>query len=264
MSTAFKVFRAGLLLSILIWLLFYTKMQKIKSRSWSTPLEVVIYPMNSEHSPIVDRYIDQLSHATFEEINQFFSQQAKDHGLFIKNPIKVQLGSSIADVPPPTPDPSAHFIKIAWWSVQFRYWAYVHTPDDKSNLHRVRVFVNYHEAQENTRLKHSLGLDNGLLSIVHAFALTDQNQQNNIVVAHELLHTVGATDKYSADNQPVYPDGYANPTKQPLFPQFRAEIMSGKIPSSRMQSTMAESLQYCVINEKTAKEINWITVTQSD
>jgi len=40
-----------------------------------------------------------------------------------------------------------------------------------------------------------------------------------VVIAHELLHTVGATDKYDpATNESSLPEGYAEPDKIPLFP----------------------------------------------
>lgn len=116
----------------------------------------------------------------------------------------------------------------------------------------------YHEATEDKQLKHSLGLDKGLLSIVHAFASKDQEAQNNIVIAHEFLHTVGALDKYDNNNQPIFPEGYAEPNKHPLFPQSQAEIMAGKIPLSKIDYQMADSLKDCIIGRKTVKEINWL------
>jgi hypothetical protein len=69
---------------------------------------------------------------------------------------------------------------------------------------------------------------------------------------------VGATDKYDAHGEPVFPDGYAEPDKQPLFPQKFAEIMSAHIPKSQTESWMAENLTNCVIGTKTATEINWL------
>ena len=254
----FKIFRIIILLMIFVGLAFYSKTQKLKSRSWVQPLEIVIYPMNNEHNQIVEDYITQLDHSVFKEIDQFFKDEGKHYSLTIEQPTTTQLGSIIQNYPPTFPAAPANFIETAWWSIKFRYWAYKNTPDDKSNLHRVRIFVHYHEALDHVRLQHSLGLGKGLLSIVHAFASKDQEQQNNIIIAHEFLHTVGAMDKYDANNQPVFPDGYAEPDKQPLFPQFQAEIMSGKIPSSNSRSKMAESLKYCLIGEKTAEEINWL------
>jgi hypothetical protein len=74
--------------------------------------------------------------------------------------------------------------------------------------------------------------------VVNAFADSDHEGSNNVVIAHELLHTLGATDKYDPiGNQPLYPDGYANPQASPRLPQRRAEIMAGRIPISE---TVAE------------------------
>jgi hypothetical protein len=244
---------------IFVGLAFYTKTQKLKSRSWVQPLEIVIYPMNSEHNPFVEEYISQLDSSIFKEIVQFFKDEAEHYTLTIEHPITTHLGSIIRNYPPAVPASPTSLIETVLWSIKFRYWAYKNTPDDNSNLHRARIFVYYHKAIENTRLQHSLGLANGLLSIVHAFASTSQEQQNNIVIAHEFLHTVGATDKYNANSQPIFPDGYAEPDKQPLFPQLQAEIMSGKIPTSYTQSKMAESLKHCIIGDKTATEINWLS-----
>jgi len=115
-----------------------------------------------------------------------------------------------------------------------------------------------HEAVQGRSLQHSLGLDKGLTAVIHAFASIDQDQQNNIVIAHELLHTVGATDKYAADNSALFSTGYADPEQSPLYPQTKAEIMVSRIPLSETGMRMADSLSECVIGEQTAKEINWL------
>ena len=52
-----------------------------------------------------------------------------------------------------------------------------------------------------------------------------------MVIAHELLHTLGASDKYDPQSlAPIFPDGYAEPDRQPSHPQRMAEIMAGRIP----------------------------------
>ena len=56
---------------------------------------------------------------------------------------------------------------------------------------------------------------------------------DDMVIAHELLHTLGATDKYDLrTNQPAHPDGFAEPDREPLYPQSFAELMGGRIPVS--------------------------------
>ena len=83
--------------------------------------------------------------------------------------------------------------------------------------------------------------------------------QNNMVMLHELLHTLGATDKYDLrTDQPLYPDGYAQPELQPRLPQKKAEIMAGRIPLSEHHAEMPERLADVVIGPKTAREIGWI------
>ncbi len=264
MRTLFRIFRIIFLLLIFASLAFYAKTQKLKSRAWSEPLRIVIYPINGEQSPVVEEYINQLESADFKEIDRFFQNEAKYYDLDIQQPTATSLGAIMREHPPVSPTPGSSIIRIVWWAIKFRYWAFTNTPDNESNHHRVRVFVHYHETEEGKRLQHSLGLDKGLLAIVHAFASTEQQQQNNIVIAHELLHTVGASDKYNANNQPVFPDGYAEPDKSPLFPQSQAEIMAAQIPLSNNQSVMAESLSQCIIGEKTAMEINWIQIKTQD
>ena len=256
----FKIIRVLTLLFIFIAVAFYTKTQKINSRSWSKPLQVVIYPMNGDGSPMVEEYISQLDTATYKEIDQFFHSEAKHRSLSIQYPTTTRLGDIVTNHPPLAPLPDAGFAKIAWWSIKLRYWAFRNTPDDDSNFQRIRAFVFYHTPEENKRLKHSLGLDKGLLIIAHTFASAEQAQHSNIIIAHELLHTIGASDKYDSNIQPIFPDGYANPDKSPLHPQFMAEIMAVKIPSSTVKSEMAKNLKHCVIGEKTAREINWIKV----
>ena len=93
---------------------------------------------------------------------------------------------------------------------------------------------------------------------MNLFASNKQTAQNKIVLAHELLHAFGATDKYDlATGQPIFPVGYAEPQRQPLFPQSKAELMAGHIPTSQTQSKMPEDLADTVVNDITAIEVGW-------
>lgn len=77
-------------------------------------------------------------------------------------------------------------------------------------------------------------------------------------MAHELLHTLGATDKYDlATNLPIYPAGYANPDAQPLHPQNAAELMAGRIALKESKAEMPISLSGTVVGLTTAAEIGW-------
>ena len=61
---------------------------------------------------------------------------------------------------------------------------------------------------------------------------------------------------------PVYPDGYAEPEREPLYPQEAAEIMACRIPLSEVKAEMPEDLFHTVIGGKTAQEIKWTKENQ--
>ena len=96
-----------------------------------------------------------------------------------------------------------------------------------------------------------------MIGIINAFADKSYRGSNQVVITHELMHTLGATDKYGANNMPAYPAGYAEPYRVPLYPQRAAEIMGGRIPLSAQKARMPVSLDEAVIGVQTAAEINW-------
>lgn len=253
----FKNLRILILIVILGAVLLYTQDQRLVTQGWYKPLEVVIFPINADASNTVEKYIEKLSTKSFSDIDKFIKRESQKYDVVSSTPTITTLGKSVATLPPKPPGQSANILSIAFWSMKLRWWAMHNTPDDLSNKHRVRIFVLYHEDKPNLKLEHSLGLQKGLLGIVHAFAGDQQAKQNNIVVAHELLHTVGASDKYDATGNPVPPDGLGEPTRKPLYPQRRAEIMAGTVATSINEAHMAKSLKSCVIGNKTADEIGW-------
>lgn len=260
---SFRNFRILLLIAILATVAIYSKTQLLRSTAWLEPMQVSIYPINGDNSPKTARYIQGLSHGSFSDIDQFMQRESKKFNLLEEQPTRTTLGSEVMASPPPPPEiESKNTLSTMLWSLKLRYWAWKNTPDNRSNLNRVRIFVLYYQPNDEQPLAHSLGIQKGLIGVVHAFASKKQQPQNNIVIAHELLHTVGASDKYDNNNQPIFPDGYAEPNRNPRYPQYRAEIMSGRIPTSLTRSQMAKSLKRCVVGLKTAREINWVIATR--
>ena len=138
-----------------------------------------------------------------------------------------------------------------------RWWAYRNTHTQGPGGH-VKMFVLYFDPEQNAILNHSTGLQQGLIGRVNVFAARNMSKQNNVIIAHEFLHTLGATDKYEAgSNRPIFPDGYAEPDLKPLLPQRFAEIMAGRTPISDVTAETPHSLDSALIGNKTALEINW-------
>ena len=93
-------------------------------------------------------------------------------------------------------------------------------------------------------------------SRANAYASRRHAGANNVIIAHEFLHTLGATDKYDpGTGMPAYPLGYADPSREPRYPQTHAEIMGGRIPLAEDDAVIPKSLRYAVIGPQTATEI---------
>ncbi len=251
----FQGFRIFLLFGFLLCAVVYTVHQLMYSRNWHVPLEVVIYPIDTDGHERTKDYIDNLSTRHFRDIEQWFVRESRRYEMINPNPVSVTLGKRIDVLPPDLPD-SNNPVSNMLWGVRLRWWAYRNTPDEQSNLSRVRVFVLYHDISAGV-LPSSLGLQRGLLGLINVYAVTKYDSRNNVVIAHEILHTVGAVDKYRSDGNPMFPLGYANPDRVPLYPQRSAEIMAGRIPTSRFRSHMAKNLKSTIISPQTAREINW-------
>ncbi|MFK8068122.1 MAG: hypothetical protein AB8D52_07745 [Gammaproteobacteria bacterium] len=254
----FKTIRVLFLLIILLIVALYTSEQKRASTSWYKTLEIVIYPINAENNKVIGNYIDRLKDNNFALIDKFIAEQSSKYNLILSKPTKTRLGKEITILPPIAPKPDSGILSNISWSIKFRYWAWKNTPDDQSNLRRARIFVLYHQVSDGRQLAHSYGLNKGLLGYVNAFASKEQQGQNNIVIAHEFLHTLGASDKYGLNGEPIFPSGFASPNKENPYDQNKAEIMAGRIPVSATASKMPKSLKWCVIGKETAMEINWI------
>lgn len=78
-----------------------------------------------------------------------------------------------------------------------------------------------------------------------------------IVVAHELMHTLGASDKYDADGHTHIPEGLAEPNLTPLYPQRFAEVMSRNRPVAAGREVVPTSIDELAVGLATAYEIGW-------
>ncbi len=144
------------------------------------------------------------------------------------------------------------------WSLRLRYYRSQAVGRISRSRPQIALFLVYHDPARAPVLPHSVGLQRGLTGVVHLFATRSQEGQNAIVTAHELLHTFGASDKYSGLGSPLYPQGYAEPLRLPRYPQRYAEIMAGRVPLSPDRQEMPDELSQTLVGPATALEIGWI------
>ena len=254
---SFKKLRVTILLLILAIVALDSWLTTVRSTSWDHPLWVVVYPINGDGSSEAEAYIRTLTTTDFSDVEQFITDEVQRYQLPIKDPVDVRIGPIVKALPP-LPPTDRDIWKTMFWSLQLRYWSIVKDSYDGPRPN-IRIFVLYHKAEDNKVLQHSIGLQKGMISVVHAFAADKLATRNNVVIAHEMLHTLGATDKYDLSNgQPIYPDGYGDPEQQPRLPQQRAEIMGGRIAISETEAEMPKSLKQTLIGSMTAREIGWL------
>jgi hypothetical protein len=253
----FRALRIVLLLFVLVVVAGGAFLARERSTAWERPLRVVVFPIDADASPATDAYVRALSRDTFRPIADFFREEAQRYGLTIRDPVDVFVAAPVASLPPAVPV-GGNVGQVMLWSLQLRFWAWRHAAYD-GPAPDVRMFVLYHDPERVTRVPHSLGLQKGLIGVVYAFASRSQAAQNNVVIAHELLHTLGATDKYDPHtNQPLHPAGYAEPDRQPLLPQRFAELMAGRVPLAPDEAEMPAGLEQVLVGEETAREIRWL------
>ncbi len=252
----FKTFRIIILLFILALVALGTWRAKTHSVEWKYTLPVNIYLINGDGSAVAADYLRSLTVEDFKPIEKFMRDEATRYGRSTSASVEMKLGGKI-EARPPEPPHNGSALEVIEWSLKMRWWAY-RIADTIGPGPQVKMFLLYFDPAQSPRLAHSTGLQKGLIGRVNVFASRAMAKQNNVVIAHEFLHTLGATDKYDlATNQPLYPDGYADPELKPLLPQRYAELMAGRTPLSQTEAATPASLDEVLIGSKTAQEINW-------
>ena len=259
----FRKFRILILLLILATVGLGAWRANSRLAAWEHTIHVAVYPIAGDDSPATSRFVGKLGSDDFAEIAQWLQEQSDRHGRTVLQSVAIRVAPPIAARPPPAPR-QASLLDAVMWSLQMRWWASRHDRIDGPKPH-IRLFVLFHDPERTNRLLHSTGLSKGQIGVIHAFASRQQRQQNAVVIAHELLHTFGASDKYDlATGQPIWPQGYAEPERTPRFPQRIAEIMGGRVPIDEQQSEIPTSLADAVIGIETAKEIDLLRVACVD
>lgn len=247
--------RILLLLAVLFVVAMNTWLAKVRSTDWHSSLWVVLYPVNGDGSSTTTDYIRQLQESDFEDVEAFFAEEGYRYGIATDRPVTLKLGPEVKALPP-SPPRQGSMLEVMLWSLKLRYWAWRNNAFDGPA--DAQLYLVYHDPERQQTLAHSTGLEKGLVGIVNLFADAHMQAPNHVILAHEFLHLVGATDKYDfATNLPRYPEGYAEPLRQPRYPQRFGELMGGRIPLSANHARIPDSLNEMLVGETTAIEINW-------
>lgn len=255
----FKRIRIAILLYVLLFVAVSTYLTSTRSTDWDQPLWVNVYvaPNVAGRADAADaaRFVDVHELATIEA---FFAAQARAYGVGIERPFRFHFAGSLAEPLPALPDAQS-FLGAMAWSLAMRWRATKLDWLDDEPTPDIVLFLVVHPETEGTTIERSVALRKGLIAVANIFAGGASIGSNRVVIAHELLHTLGATDKYDLrTNLPLDPLGYADPGRVPRYPQVRAELMAGRIPLSADKARTPRNLDEVVIGAATALEIGWL------
>jgi len=251
-----RALRISFLLFVLVVVAIGAWLDRHITTSWEHTVWVGLYPVDADGSEPVQRYIAGLRGQDVAIVATFINREAARHGIALAEPVHVRLYAPLGERPPDL-SPEAGPLGRALWSLKLRAYRWRALRQGGNPRPQVALFLMYHDPARAAVMPDSLGLQAGLMGVAHLFATTRQDGQNAIVIAHELLHVFGATDKYNADDSPAFPDGYAEPALSPLLPQRYAELMAGRIPLASDRAEMPDSLDQVLIGARSAREVGW-------
>jgi len=253
-----KRIRVGVLLLILLVVASDAWVDRQRTTSWQQMVWVGIYPIAADASEATARYVAALRRGQFSEIEAFYAREARRYGIALDPPVRLELYPPLSHAPPPLADDAGPLGRLLW-SLKLRLYAWRTPRTPGQPAPHIRLFVLYHDPVLARTVPASHAMQKGLVGIVHVFAAPAAAGSNNLVIAHEALHTVGATDKYDLrTNLPLFPDGYGDPAATPLYPQATAEIMAGRRALSATREEDPQGLDEVVVGRRTAREINWL------
>jgi len=250
--------RLALLLAVLAFVALGAWLDRTRSRDWDATLRVTVYPLPAADEPAVGAYAASLTDEDFDAVEEFFAGQAQEHGVALDEPVRVRVSHDAHTLPPALPERPGP-LSIALWSLRLRYYAARIAWNDSLPPPDVQVFATYSPTGPGMRaVPDSVGLTKGLVAVAHLYGDSAAAGSNQVVLAHELLHTLGATDKYEpTTGVPRAADGLGEPDREPLYPQRYGEIMAGRIALAANEAIIADDLAQMVVGPLTAREIGW-------
>ena len=249
--------RILILLIVLLWAAVHTTFERYGSTRWKDPLWVGIFPVNADGTPAAQSYVDAIAPEDFADIGAFMTREAHRYGKSLAEPVHIVVYPQVRKLPPEL-SRGAGVLGTASWSLKLRWYVWRNADTHGRAAPHVRMFVLFHDPSTLQTVPDSHGMQKGLIGVTHAFASPRMARTNNVVVTHELLHTLGATDKYDySTGAPLFPIGFADPSRKPLYPQDETEIMAGRRPVTPQSAEMPDGLNTVVVGPATAVEIRW-------
>lgn len=274
MST-FRRFRQGTLVTLLVAVAIWALIQWRADHhvfAWERPINVLVVcvsdPSTDTNEDVLRGFLARfLSTGPALENNisgasKWFADEFQRHNGRPMAPLKLTARGPIKALTPPPLPPDADAPFLDRWRMTSAFLGFFRELDRREKLvmagYDATIFVYFYGEAEARHYvgQHSIASRRDRLGVVFSAVGPRHFARCATVLAHELCHTLGASDKYDGEKS-AFPDGYAEPAKIPLYPQRKAEIMALGIPLSADTEDRVDSLLDCVVGNRTAQEMGW-------
>jgi hypothetical protein len=253
--------------SILLFILFVVSLYAIRDlrsrrgrNAWDRTLDVALVVVHVEGTPAVDPDAVRVLEERIPALEDRLQEEAERHHPDLRKPFRIRLkGPVIVSAPPPSPK-SEGAVDLAKQAVDMKKW--LSDVDPRAGVEPdqwdSRIYVSVRKPASALRsFVEGESEQDGRVGTVAVELDASMADLTLIVVTHELMHTLGASDKYDANGRTLVPDGLAEPDRSPLDPQRYAEVMARNRPLSPTSEAIPKSIDELAVGPKTATEIGW-------
>jgi hypothetical protein len=261
-SRRFYYVRVSVLSLVLVGLLVYAALDRARRsarRDWQRPLSVALILLQEGD---VDPAALQLLQLRVESLEEVLEAEFARYGGGFRPIVFRQFGP----IPMASPVPVASTEPSLWQSLRLSLalGSFARSNDRAAGLERddfdgkIYLRLSTPRSQRHS-LVEGLGEDGGRIAVTSLELREDSADFGLFVVAHELFHLLGATDRYGPDGSAALPDGLGDPGLMPRYPQQRAEVMArGRVIEPGVEEPPAQ-LGELSVGALTALEIGWVS-----
>ncbi|APR80111.1 Hypothetical protein A7982_05458 [Minicystis rosea] len=251
--------RVSVLLVLLAGALLYAWQDVSRRRArneWSRTLNVGLVVVRL--GPVEDAAVAGLRDRARALEDILAREQRRHHGPGGPRPFAVEVLGPVDTVAKPPELADNGVLDLARYA--YAKWRYTARIDAAANVEPrtldARIYVVTRPGREQNFVEgvSEQGGRSGLIEVDLDETMIDFTL---FVFAHELMHTLGATDKYDAAGATMIPIGLAEPDADPRFPQRFAEVMARTRPVAPGDERAPLSLDELRVGPTTAHEIGW-------
>jgi hypothetical protein len=251
--------RVSLLLAILSVVIVWGSADWYERRartSWQRPLRVALVLVERE---AIDPSTLALIHARARELERRLGREYARHTGRELAPVSFVVSRAVRVAERP---PSMHAQSLlGLLDATYDRWRWTRAVDELAGVdgraYDARIYFVMQRAKGDLAYVEGDSELGGRVGVAQAEIEPKTVDFSLFVVAHELMHTLGASDKYDADGRAVYPSGFAEPTRLPLYPQPGVEVMARNVPFSPRSERPPSTLDELFVGDTTAREIGW-------